>query len=174
ALAGDGGGPARHSQGGRRLSAARPQLPGAAAVFHAGGCRGEGCDHAFGAARSLGCAGGAGHRTGPRGGGDCGAAPPCPRPCRATPKTPPQHQNLAYVIYTSGSTGTPKGVAVTHGGLANVLLAMREQAGLGRHDRLMAVTTVAFDISALELFLPLISGAGVAVASREIASDPRA
>src|SRR5262249_22818181 len=67
----------------------------------------------------------------------------------ARPGGPPaaavRPQNLAYVIYTSGSTGTPKGVAITHGGLTNVLLAMREQAALGRHDRLMAVTTVAFD-----------------------------
>src|SRR5262249_54141214 len=92
----------------------------------------------------------------------------------SAPASAVRPQNLAYVIYTSGSTGTPKGVAVTHGRLANVLLAVREQAALGRHDRLMAVTTVAFDISALELFLPLISGAGVAVASREIVSDPRA
>src|ERR1043165_1047940 len=51
-------------------------------------------------------------------------------------------QNLAYVIYTSGSTGTPKGVAVTHAGLSNVLSSMREEIGLGRDDRLMAITTV--------------------------------
>src|SRR5262249_53235483 len=76
--------------------------------------------------------------------------------------------NLAYVIYTSGSTGTPKGVAVTHGGLSNVLLAMQEQVLLDRHDRLMAVTTIGFDIAALELFLPLINGAGLAIAPREI------
>src|SRR5207237_9631183 len=54
------------------------------------------------------------------------------------------------------------------------LWAMREQPGVARRDRLMAGTTLAFDISALELFLPLISGAGVAVAPREIVSDPRA
>ena len=66
----------------------------------------------------------------------------------------------AYVIYTSGSTGTPKGVAVTHGGLQQ-LPAGDAGAGrpLDRHDRLMAVTTIGFDIAALELFLPLISGA---------------
>src|SRR5437667_1800148 len=92
----------------------------------------------------------------------------------SAPASAVRPQNLAYVIYTSGSTGMPKGVAVTHGSLANVLLAMREQTGVARRDRLMAVTTLAFDISALELFLPLISGAGVAVAPREIVSDPRA
>ena len=82
----------------------------------------------------------------------------------AHPKSAPAStvgpHNLAYVIYTSGSTGTPKGVAVTHGGLSNVLLAMQEQVLLDRHDRLMAVTTIGFDIAALELFLPLINGAG--------------
>jgi len=82
--------------------------------------------------------------------------------------------NLAYLIYTSGSTGTPKGVAVTHGGLSNVLLAMQEQVLLDRHDRLMAVTTIGFDIAALELFLPLITGAGLAIAAREIVKDPPA
>src|SRR5262249_18684794 len=61
------------------------------------------------------------------GGGGAIAAPPSRAPAAAV-----RPQNLAYVIYTSGSTGTPKGVAITHGGLTNVLLAMREQAALGR------------------------------------------
>ncbi len=65
-------------------------------------------------------------------------------------------------------------MAVEHGGLTNVLLAMREQVPLDRHDRLMAVTTVGFDIAALELFLPLISGAAVVIAEREIAKDAAA
>src|SRR4029077_7433214 len=64
--------------------------------------------------------------------------------------------------------------AVTHGGLNNVLLAMREEIGLDRDDRLMAITTVGFDISALELFLPLLSGASVVIAEREIVKDPPA
>src|SRR5262245_57805118 len=96
----------------------------------------------------------------------------------AHPKSAPADtvapHNLAYVIYTSGSTGTPKGVAVTHGGLSNVLLAIQEQVLLDRHDRLMAVTTIGFDIAALELFLPLITGAGLAIAPREIVKDPPA
>src|SRR5262249_33575044 len=82
--------------------------------------------------------------------------------------------NLAYLIYTSGSTGTPKGVAVTHGGLSNAPLAMQEQGLLYRPARLMAVTTIGFDIAALELFLPLITGAGLAIAPREIVKDPPA
>src|SRR5262249_56168925 len=86
--------------------------------------------------------------------GEAGAIGAEPRCAAAVTLNP---HNLAYVIYTSGSTGTPKGVAVTHGGLNNVLLAMREQVPLDRDDRLMAVTTIGFDIAALELFLPLIS-----------------
>jgi amino acid adenylation domain-containing protein/non-ribosomal peptide synthase protein (TIGR01720 family) len=80
--------------------------------------------------------------------------------------------NLAYVIYTSGSTGRPKGVIVTHGGLSNLLSAMKEQFQLDRNDRLMAVTTIGFDIAALELFLPLISGARLAITPREMVKDP--
>lgn len=72
---------------------------------------------------------------------------------------------LAYVIYTSGSTGRPKGVEVTHGAVVNFLLSMRSRPGLAERDVLCAVTTVAFDIAVLELFLPLSVGATVAIAA---------
>ncbi|HKV06941.1 MAG TPA: amino acid adenylation domain-containing protein [Thermoanaerobaculia bacterium] len=78
---------------------------------------------------------------------------------------------LAYVIYTSGSTGRPKGVQISHGALANFLSSMAERPGLKAGDVLLAVTTLSFDIAALELFLPLTLGARVAVASRETAAD---
>ena len=84
----------------------------------------------------------------------------------------PQHP--AYVIYTSGSTGTPKGVVVSHGALGNFLLAMRERFPLGAGDRLLAVTTIGFDIAALELYLPLLGGAAVVIAAREQVQDPQA
>ncbi|MFO0958315.1 MAG: amino acid adenylation domain-containing protein [Isosphaeraceae bacterium] len=84
----------------------------------------------------------------------------------------PADSNLAYVIYTSGSTGKPKGVMVTHGGLANFLASMRRILGVGSHDTLLAVTTLSFDIAALELFLPLTVGARLAIASRDDAIDP--
>jgi len=72
--------------------------------------------------------------------------------------------DAAYVIYTSGSTGKPKGVEITHRSLANLLLAMQEAPGLGTDDTLLAVTTVSFDIAALEIFLPLLVGARLVVA----------
>jgi amino acid adenylation domain-containing protein len=78
---------------------------------------------------------------------------------------------LAYLIYTSGSTGRPKGVQVTHRALNNFLQSMRQRPGLDERDTLLAVTTISFDIAALELFLPLIAGARVVLVDREIAAD---
>jgi len=81
--------------------------------------------------------------------------------------------NLAYAIYTSGSTGKPKGVAVSHRALVNFLNSMRAAPGLAAEDSLLAVTTLSFDIAGLELYLPLLVGARVVLASREVASDGR-
>ncbi|AXC54206.1 non-ribosomal peptide synthetase [Bacillus spizizenii] len=80
----------------------------------------------------------------------------------------------AYIIYTSGSTGRPKGVVVTQKSLSNFLLSMQEAFSLGEEDRLLAVTTVAFDISVLELYLPLISGAQIVIAKKETIREPQA
>jgi glyine---[glycyl-carrier protein] ligase len=80
--------------------------------------------------------------------------------------------HLAYVIYTSGSTGRPKGVGVSHGNVVNFLHAMREAPGITPRDVLLAVTSLSFDIAALELWLPLTSGACVVVASRAASADP--
>jgi amino acid adenylation domain-containing protein len=79
--------------------------------------------------------------------------------------------NLAYVIYTSGSTGRPKGVQVTHRSVVNFLRSMEAEPGLDATDVLVAVTSLSFDIAALELFLPLVSGGRVVVASREAAGE---
>jgi amino acid adenylation domain-containing protein/non-ribosomal peptide synthase protein (TIGR01720 family) len=79
--------------------------------------------------------------------------------------------NLAYVIYTSGSTGRPKGVMVQHRSLINFVLSMQRQFEFSRDDVLVAVTTLSFDIAGLELFVPLISGAQVAVATRDETVD---
>lgn len=77
-------------------------------------------------------------------------------------------ENLAYVIFTSGSTGRPKGVQIPHGALSNFLLSMARRPGLRNHETLLAVTTPSFDISALELFLPLVIGAKVVIAKRDV------
>ncbi|MGE7470193.1 amino acid adenylation domain-containing protein [Bosea sp. NPDC003192] len=80
-------------------------------------------------------------------------------------------EQLAYVIYTSGSTGAPKGVEVTHGGLSNLLFAMAREPGFSSSDTMLAVTTVTFDIAALELLLPLLQGGRVAIATSDEAKD---
>jgi len=79
--------------------------------------------------------------------------------------------DLAYVIYTSGSTGQPKGVEITHRAVVNLLTSMARKPGLAQHDVLYAVTTVSFDIAALELFLPLCVGARVVIAHAESMAD---
>ncbi len=78
---------------------------------------------------------------------------------------------LAYVIYTSGSTGKPKGVAIEHRALINLLRSMQREPGLAPDDVFIAVTTLAFDIAALELFLPLITGAKLIVATDDQVQD---
>jgi amino acid adenylation domain-containing protein len=82
--------------------------------------------------------------------------------------------DLAYVIYTSGSTGRPKGVMVHHGGAINFLRAMEDAPWVSADDVVLAVTTIAFDISVLELFLPLRIGGRAVVATREQGADAAA
>ena len=79
--------------------------------------------------------------------------------------------DLAYVIYTSGSTGKPKGVEITHRAVVNLLCSMARQPGLTAQDTLLAVTTLAFDIAVLELYLPLCVGARVVLATSEATAD---
>ncbi|MEV0177421.1 amino acid adenylation domain-containing protein, partial [Streptomyces sp. NPDC050803] len=80
----------------------------------------------------------------------------------------------AYVIYTSGSTGRPKGVVVGHAALVNFLDSMAGLFALTAEDSLLAVTTVGFDIAALELYLPLLAGARVVLADKDTTRDPQA
>jgi amino acid adenylation domain-containing protein len=80
-------------------------------------------------------------------------------------------EDAAYLIYTSGSTGTPKGVEVSHRSLANLLVSIVGSPGIAPSDVLLAITTVSFDIAALELFAPLVAGATVALAERDDTID---
>ncbi|WP_412080952.1 amino acid adenylation domain-containing protein [Streptomyces sp. MCL20-2] len=79
--------------------------------------------------------------------------------------------DTAYIIYTSGSTGRPKGVRVPHRALTNFCWSMAREPGFGPRDTLLALTTVCFDISGLELYLPLISGGTVEIVPTEVAQD---
>jgi len=87
----------------------------------------------------------------------------------------PSHMNsnrLAYVLYTSGSTGKPKGVEIPHSAVVNFLLSMQCEPGFNAKNTILAVTTLSFDIAGLELYLPLVSGGRLVIASREDAYDP--
>ena len=81
---------------------------------------------------------------------------------------------LAYILYTSGSTGKPKGVMVEHRSLLNLLHSLQHMPGMGEDDRVLAMTTIAFDIAAVELFLPLMTGAEVVLVDRSVARDGQA
>lgn len=94
-----------------------------------------------------------------------------PASSRERPHVTVQSEALAYVIYTSGSTGKPKGVQVPRGALLNLLWSMREWLGLGPADRLLAVTTISFDIAGVDVWLPWLVGARTIMASREQAAD---
>ncbi len=82
-------------------------------------------------------------------------------------------EDPAYLIYTSGSTGVPKGVRVPHRAVASLLRTMMEKPGLGERERVLAVTTIAFDIAVLELLLPLAAGGTAVIATRRSAADGR-
>jgi amino acid adenylation domain-containing protein len=93
----------------------------------------------------------------------------CENPTRtATP------ENLAYVIYTSGSTGTPKGVEIPQRALTNFVCAMQQEPGVTAGDRVLAITTLSFDIAVLELLVPLAAGATVVISDRATVQDPAA
>ncbi|MEH2284139.1 MAG: amino acid adenylation domain-containing protein [Nostoc sp.] len=92
---------------------------------------------------------------------------------QGNPITNVQASNLAYVIYTSGSTGQPKGVQISHTAVSNFLSAMQQRPGITKQDTLLAITTISFDIAALEIFLPISVGACLVIARRDVTLDGR-
>jgi amino acid adenylation domain-containing protein len=80
-------------------------------------------------------------------------------------------EHLAYVIYTSGSSGSPKGVMIPHRALTNFLLSMAQTPGITAADTLLAITTISFDIAALELYLPLLCGASCLLCPSGVSRD---
>ena len=89
----------------------------------------------------------------------------------ANPESNAGAESLAYVIYTSGSTGKPKGAQISHGAVINLLTSMRRRPGLTASDTVLSLASLSFDMSVLETFLPLVTGAKLVIASREVAMD---
>ncbi|MEV7570941.1 amino acid adenylation domain-containing protein [Streptomyces tanashiensis] len=79
--------------------------------------------------------------------------------------------DTAYVIYTSGSTGKPKGTALRHRNAVNFFAGMDDRVGCEAEDVVLAVTSVSFDISVLELLWPLTHGAKVVVAGERVITN---
>src|SRR5262249_5466528 len=79
--------------------------------------------------------------------------------------------DLAYVIYTSGSTGKPKGVMIPHRGLTNLLLSLTHWPGMNQEDTLLAITTICFDVAAVDLYFPLVRGAHCHICDSQTIKD---
>ncbi|OPC78626.1 hypothetical protein B4N89_31095 [Embleya scabrispora] len=92
-------------------------------------------------------------------------------PIAASPPTPDE---LAYVLATSGSTGRPKGVEIEHRALSNLLASMRDVLACAADSVWLGLTSASFDISAVELYVPLITGGRLVLAEDGETRDGRA
>ena len=94
------------------------------------------------------------------------------RTCSANFTIDDKQNNTAYIIFTSGTTAKPKGVSISYAGLINCLLSFKGILDVQQKDILLATTPVSFDISQLELLLPLISGASLILCDDAAIKDP--
>ncbi|MGE7991378.1 amino acid adenylation domain-containing protein [Pseudomonas sp. NPDC089554] len=94
---------------------------------------------------------------------------PGPEPLREVQLSP---SDLAYVIYTSGSTGTPKGVVIDHQGAVNTLLDINRRFAVGPDDRVLAISSLSFDLSVYDFFGTLAVGAAVVMLEPQQSLDP--
>ncbi|WP_414586468.1 amino acid adenylation domain-containing protein [Scytonema sp. PCC 10023] len=83
-----------------------------------------------------------------------------------------QPEDLAYVIYTSGSTGMPKGVMIDHRGAVNTILDMNQRFGVNPCDRVLALSSLCFDLSVYDIFGTLAAGATIVIPKTEASKDP--
>ena len=100
-------------------------------------------------------------------------APATPTDPDARP-SPAGPDDLAYVIFTSGSTGLPKGVMIDHRGALNTVVDVNERFGVGPADRVLALSSLSFDLSVYDIFGPLAVGGTVVVPDADTQHDPAA
>ena len=79
---------------------------------------------------------------------------------------------IAYILYTSGTTGKPKGVQITHVSLINFLFSMKEKINFTSKDVFLAITPITFDISAAEIYIPLLTGASLVFVENYVRYEP--
>ncbi|MFI7411842.1 amino acid adenylation domain-containing protein [Streptomyces sp. NPDC049627] len=103
----------------------------------------------------------------------CPVTPP-DRSADRDPDDPARTHRLAYTLFTSGSTGRPKGVQIGQYALLNMLFSMRQWHRSGPEHRWLAITSLAFDVSTAELYLPLVTGGRVVLADDDEVRDPAA
>jgi amino acid adenylation domain-containing protein len=90
----------------------------------------------------------------------------------AAPAMTASLNDTAYTIYTSGTTGKPKGVVIPQRALVNFLAAAQRELGLQFQERWLSVATISFDMSILDMFLPLVCGATIVFANALDVTDP--
>lgn len=89
------------------------------------------------------------------------------------PAEPPVNpSSLAYIIYTSGSTGTPKGVAIRHAAAWNTVADVNQRLGLGPANRVLAISSIAFDLSVWDMFGTLAAGGALVMLDEAQRLDP--